>query len=67
MTPEDERKAELTLVLMLHKAQGRALKRQMCKQLGISWGEYQHLAQKYSRILARYDAQGNGGEDVLPT
>jgi len=65
VTPEEERKAEMTLVLMVHKAEGRSLKRQLCRELGVSWGEYQHLAQKYSRILARYDTQGNGGEDVL--
>ena len=55
MTPEQERQAEMTFVLMLHKMDSRQTRRQACKSIGCEWEEYQRLKQKYSHLLKRYD------------
>jgi hypothetical protein len=62
MTPEEERKAEMTLVLMLHD-KSRNVRREMCKELGVAWGEYQRLKDKYRRMTERYDLERS--KDVL--
>lgn len=56
MTPEQTQKAELTLVLMLHKL-GRKQRREFCKKNDIPWGEYQYLVNKYKRITDRFDEE----------
>jgi hypothetical protein len=54
MTPEETQKAELTLVLMMDKLPTRQARKKFCKHLKVPWGEYQHLKEKYSRIIDRY-------------
>ena len=56
MTPEQERKAELTVVMFLHD-KSREERRAFCKSHGIGWGEYQYLKRKYKRLTDRLDAQ----------
>jgi hypothetical protein len=55
MNLEEERKAEMTLVMMLHKLPSRQARRRFCESLGVEWEEYQRLKQKYSKLLFIYD------------
>lgn len=55
MTPEETQKAEMTLVLMMHKLPSRQVRRQACEAMGVEWEEYQHLKGKYRQLLERYD------------
>lgn len=65
MTPEEERKAEMTLVLMMHKLPSRQLRRKALEKVGCDWEEYQHLKNKYRRLLERYDLEKEKEKNVL--
>ena len=55
MTPEENKRAELTIIriceLNIDNEPDRVLFRE---RMGITEGEYQHLKHKYSRVLERY-------------
>lgn len=56
MDLDRDRKAELILVRKCNDLPDENSRKEFCAMLGVPWGEYLHLRQKYSRVLNVYNA-----------
>lgn len=61
-TPTKDNKAELILITQLHD-KNEWEKKQFCNFIGVPWEEYQRLLRKWSRVIARWGAEGGEKDD----
>ena len=51
---DEERKAEMTLLLKLEELTSQGAKRDFCHELNVPWDEYLHLKRKYRFVMERF-------------
>ena len=54
---EQDRKAELSLVMEMEKLDSAGAKRKLADKIGIEWDEWLRIQRKYKRIIESYRRQ----------
>ncbi len=54
MNLDDDRKAEMTMLVIMEDLPNPSARLEFAKSIGLPWGEYLYLKKKYRQLLDRY-------------